>query len=168
MSVQTSPSMQPVNTKQVIGRRTVHYGDYDDLLADAERLAAMKTQTLGNWSFGQIMKHMADSICVMIDGNFTFTMPAPVQFVMRLLLKKKMLTQTLSPGFKLPKKAQNMVPGPTSTEVGLSELRAAVARAKAEPNRAPHPGFGVMGPGEWDEFQLRHCEMHMSFVVPVQ
>ena len=23
-----------------------------------------------------------------------------------------------------------------------------------------------MAPGEWDEFQLRHCEMHLSFVAP--
>lgn len=160
-------SAAEVNTKSVTGRRKVHYDTFDDALADAERLAAGNVQTLGNWSYGQILKHLAMAIDTMIDGA-PFGLPAPVQFVMRLLMKKKMLTRTLSPGFKLPKKAQRLLPAETSTEEGMELLRAAIERVKSETKRAPHPGFGVMGPGEWDEFQLRHFEMHMSFVVPAE
>jgi hypothetical protein len=154
-----------VDTKRVKGRRTIHYDSFDDVLADAERLADMETKSLGNWSLGQILKHLSLSIDMMIDGG-DFLMPAPLRFVLRLLMKKKMLSRTLSPGFKLPKKASRFIPPPTSTEEGLSLLRTAVQRVKSTSQRGLHPGFGKLTQQEWDEFQLRHCEMHMSFIVP--
>jgi hypothetical protein len=154
-----------VDTKRVIGRRTVHYNTFDDLLADAERLAVSQTKSLGNWSLGQILKHLSLSIDMMIDGG-EFSLPAPVRFVMRLLMKKRMLSRTLSPGFKLPKKASRFIPPPTSTEDGLRMLRAAVQRVKGTSQRGLHPAFGKLTKHEWDEFQLRHCEMHLSFIVP--
>ncbi len=158
---------ETVNTKHVTGRREVHYNSYDEQLADAERLAGMKVRTLGNWSFGQIMRHIALSIDCMIDGA-PFGFPAPIQWVMRLLMKKKMLAGKMSPGFKLPKKASQLLPEPATTEEGLAEYRAAIERAKTESRRAPHGGFGHLTKEEHDIFQLRHAEMHMSFVVPVE
>ncbi len=159
-------SSTDINTRQVTGRRTLRYESYEEALADVEKLAAGEVRTLGNWSFGQILRHLAVAVDTMIDGG-PFNMPAPVKFFMRLLMKKRMLTQTLSPGFKLPKSAASLVPQETSVEESLELFRAAVERAKTETRRAPHGGFGVMGPGEWDQFQLRHFEMHLSFVVPV-
>jgi Protein of unknown function (DUF1569) len=156
---------QTVNTKKVTGRRSVRYNSYDEFLADAERLAAAKTRTLGNWSLGQIFLHLAKNLDMMIDGP-PFLLPAPVRLFMWLFVKGKMLRETLSPGFNLPKKAEGFLPEPTTTEAGLHRLRAAVARVKGTAERGLHPGFGQMGPGEWDQFQLRHCELHMSFVVP--
>ncbi|MGE0379081.1 MAG: DUF1569 domain-containing protein, partial [Planctomycetaceae bacterium] len=50
-----------VQTKSVAGRRTVSYQSYEDLLADAEEMAHGVVQTLGNWSLGQIFKHLAAS-----------------------------------------------------------------------------------------------------------
>ena len=103
-----STGSEAVNTKQVVGRRALHFDSFDDLLADAEQMASVKTKTLGNWSLGQILKHLAIAINTMIDGS-DFMMPAPIRFVMRLLMKKKMLRQTLSPGFKLPEKVRRQI-----------------------------------------------------------
>jgi hypothetical protein len=36
--------------------------------ADAERLATIERRTPGNWSLGQIVKHPAKSLDMMIDG----------------------------------------------------------------------------------------------------
>jgi hypothetical protein len=101
---------------------------------------------------------------MMIDGP-PFLVPAPLRLFMRMFIKQKMLRATLSPGFKLPKRASRYLPELTTTEEGLRLLRVAVHRVKGTAQRGLHPAFGKMGPGEWDEFQLRHCEMHMSFVV---
>ncbi len=73
-----SPS---INTKQVSGRRAVRYEPFDEILANAEHLAARPTQTLGNWSVGQIFCHLAKSADVLIDdvdqrGQDSF-MPIP-------------------------------------------------------------------------------------------
>ncbi len=161
----TMNTAEMVNTKTVTGRRELHYDNYDEQLADAERLAGMEVRTLGNWSYGQILLHLARSIDVMIDGA-PFSFPAPVQWVMSLLMKKKFLTKGLTPGFKLPKNAGRLIPEEASVEEGMAEYRTAINRAKTESKRAPHGGFGKMSKDECDQFQFRHAEMHMSFVVP--
>ena len=57
------------------------------------------------------------------------------------------------------------MPGETSVEEGLSSLQGAIARQKQESMRASHPAFGDIGREEWNDFNLRHAEMHMSFLV---
>ena len=150
-----------VTTKKVKGRRTVRYESLDDLLADAEQIASSNVRTLGNWSLGQIFKHNAMALDSSIDGS-DFSMPAPVRFLMTLLMKRKFLTKSLPPGFKSTDK---FIPAETSTEEGLAALREAVDRQLRDSKRVPHPGFGKLTNKEWNDFNFRHAEMHMSFVV---
>lgn len=157
-----------IDTTKVTGRRELRFDTYDDLLADAERMASCEVRTLGNWSYPQIIDHLAKSLNKMIDGP-GFMLPMPVRFLMRLTMMRKMVNVALDPGFKFPASvAKDFAPDPT-TETGpaLDSLREAIDRVKADPTRAKHPGFGTITTAEWDQFQLRHCEMHMSFVQPV-
>src|SRR5262245_58687809 len=108
-TVDTAPTLAAIDTSKVKGRRTVRYESYDDLLADAERMAGTEFHTLGNWSLGQICKHLARSIDMMIDGPL-FLLPAPIRLVMSWTIKKRMLRQTVPAGFRLPKKGQALVP----------------------------------------------------------
>lgn len=158
--------MSSVNTKKVTGRRELRYSSYDELLADMQQLAATDVKTLGNWSYGQILRHLARSLDVMIDGS-PFSVPAPMRWMMRLVFKKKFLTKSLPAGFRLPKSAQGLVPDPASVEEGLKEFKTALQRIRSDSTRAPHGGFGELTNEEWDQFAIRHAEMHMSFVVPV-
>lgn len=154
-----------VNTKHVRGRRTVRYESFEEILADAERLAAVPTQTLGNWSVGQIYKHLALATHVMVDGAPSAP-PAVVQFLLRWLLKKRMTTRTLPAGFPLKNKSAVLIPDATTTGEGLALLRAATQRVQQTDARAPHPAFGPCTRAEWDTFHFRHCELHMSFILP--
>ncbi|QDT95583.1 DUF1569 domain-containing protein [Gimesia aquarii] len=151
-----------VVTKKVQGRRTVRYETLDELLAEAEQLATSNIRTLGNWSLGQNFKHIAMALDSSIDGS-DFKLPAPMRFLMSLFMKRKFLTKSIPPGFKSTAK---FIPDKTSTEDGLTALREAVARQKQESKRVPHPGFGKLTKKEWEDFNLRHAEMHMSFIVP--
>lgn len=160
-----APSNQ-VKTKKVAGRRVVRYESLDEILADAERLAVIPTRTLGNWSVGQIYTHLAKAADVLIDGA-PLSAPLPVQWVLRTFLKKRILSKSLSPGFKLPKRASSLIPDLTSTEMGLELLRIATARIKKTEKRAErHPAFGKCSTEDWNAWHLRHSEMHMSFIVP--
>lgn len=152
----------PVNTTKVQGRRQVHYNSYADLLADAEKMASAKVKTLGNWSYGQILKHVAQSTDSSIDGS-GFALPAPVRWIFTLLMKGKYLTRPIPAGFKAPKQFQ---PQETNVDEAIALLRNAIARQEAEERRAMHPAFGMISKEEWTQFNLRHAEMHMSFVVP--
>ncbi|MCG8649438.1 MAG: DUF1569 domain-containing protein [Pirellulales bacterium] len=148
-------------------RRDVHYDNYDELLSDVEQLAAGPTRTVGNWSFGQILDHLAKSGTTMIDGG-NFLAPAPVRFLMGLLMKKKFTTKSLPSGFKIPKAATDILPEEVSVEEGLNRFRQAISRAATESRRGLHPVLGRLSKHEWDMFMLRHSELHMSFVHPIQ
>lgn len=163
-NMSSSTNRTPVNTKQVAGRRDVHYDSFDELLADAEQLAESNCRTIGNWTYSQILNHLTYSNNAMIDG-LGFSLPAPARWLMSLLMKRKMLTKPIPPGFKIPQGSDAL---PKDTDVGeaLERFRESIARVKSEGKRAMHPGFGQLSREEWDLFQLRHSELHMSFVLP--
>ena len=140
-----------VDTKNVAQRREVHYDSYDDLLADAQRLASGDVQTVGNWTLGQIFKHLAQTLNSSIDGTnmkFPWLMK---KIVLVFINKEKMLNEPLSPGFKIPKKGQaQFSPDPSiSTEEGLASLHTAIERCQSENSRAEHPAFGELTREEW-------------------
>lgn len=90
-------------------------------------------------------------------------MPALVRWVMTLLMKKKFLTKAIPAGFS---SGATFVPDETSVEDGLAALERSIARQKEESTRVMHPGFGNITREEWNDFHLRHAELHMSFFVP--
>jgi len=163
----TAIDTKAIDTKKVTGRRKLHFDTLDDILADAEQLAkAKEIRQLGNWSAGQTFEHLALTLNGSVDGTLP-TLPWVVRSVVRLFMKRKFLTETMSPGFKLPKKAAHLVPGPTSLEKGLADLRQAIARAKRASRRGLNPVLGPLTDDEWKQLDCRHAELHLSFLVPV-
>ena len=155
----------PVSTAKVQGRRNLNYTSLQDVLADAERLSSGQVKTLGNWSPGQIYRHLAKAYNGSIDG-LPGTFPWHIRTMARLF-KKKLIAGGMPPGIKLPSDlAEIVMPEPTSTEEGLAELRAAIARLESEPHRGPNPIFGKLTNDEWNQLHLNHAKLHMSFLVP--
>ena len=155
----------PVDTRKVKGRRQLDYRSYEELLADADRLAAGGVKTLGNWSAGQVFGHLANAYNASIDG-FKFGLPWYLRLMARMF-KKRLIAGAMPPGFNLPAEGSAiMVPGQTTTQDGLAELHAAVARLRRELHRARNPAFGEMTNEEWDRIHLHHASLHMSFLVP--
>jgi hypothetical protein len=153
-----------VNTKEVRGRRVLRFSSYQDILDEVRDLAGKPTRQLGNWSLGQICEHLAKGMDMAIDGG-TFKPSLPVRLVAPFL-KKRFLTRGLSPGFKLPKNAANLLPNPANAAGGLAQLEKAIARQQQIRERKAHPVFGPMTIEEWDQMNCRHAEMHLSFIVP--
>lgn len=156
-----------IKTAKVTGRRQLHFNSLDDILADVERLAkAKEIHALGNWSPGQVLEHLALVMNKSIDG-FTSQQPAVVRFLLRLLMKKRMLTKPMSAGFTLPANAEAEIgPPPTSFDEGLRNFRQAFKRLKTEPACQPHPAFGPLTADEWVQMHCRHSALHLSFLVP--
>jgi Protein of unknown function (DUF1569) len=156
-----------VDTGKVTGRRQLHFNNLDDILADVERLAnSPRIETLGNWSPGEIFTHLAIGLNKSIDG-YTGKPPLIVRLVARGLFKRTFLTKPMKAGFKLPSKAmEELTRSPVSVEEGIQNLRRAIERLKTEPKRAPNPVLGELTRQEWDQFHCRHCELHLSFLVP--
>lgn len=154
-----------VDTTKVTGRRKVNYASVEEVLADADRLSAGSVKTLGNWSQGQIYRHLATAFNGSIDG-FPDAFPWHIRFMARLF-KKRIMAGEMPPGFKLPAEfAKAVLPEPTAPDVGLAELRAAVGRLQKESHRAKHPVFGNITKEEWDRVHIMHSNLHMSFLSP--
>ncbi|HUS38032.1 MAG TPA: DUF1569 domain-containing protein [Pirellulales bacterium] len=158
-----------VETKKVTGRREISYRSYDELLADAQSVAASdNVKMVGNWSLAQIFQHLAAALESSIDG-VAFKAPWPMRVMGKLFMKKRMLTNTLPAGFKIPdgQKAEIFRPDSSvDTATALAKLSGAIERVKTENARAEHPFFDTLTRQEWDAFNLRHAELHMSFAIP--
>lgn len=154
------------NTKPASARREVHYASLQELLDDAERLAQGNVHTVGNWTQGQIYKHIGISMRGALDG-----MNMKVSWFMRMFIKvmrKRVLTKPMPAGIKLPAEAAaQIVPeASTTVEEGLEELRKSIKRMQIETQRHPSPFLGEMSIEEWNQFHCRHAELHMSFLIP--
>ena len=154
-----------IDTAKVQNRRSLHFDKLEDILADVEKLNRGKMKTLGNWSSGQILHHIATVMNHSVDGS-------PVQFslVVRMfgkLMKRRVLNKGMPPGFQLKgRAAEILVPAATTWDKGLGELREAIRRLQTETKRAPSPFLGAMTREDWDNLHCRHCELHLSFLVP--
>lgn len=146
--------------------RTVRYATLDDLLSDAETLAAGETQTVGAWSYSQILEHIATAMNSYFDG-FGFKAPWFARVFIAPLMKNYLLTKPHKPGFKLPEKGRVLLPqGSLSVEDALDKLRSAIQRFNEEMPTHPHPFLGKLTREETVALNLRHAELHMGFVKP--
>lgn len=153
-----------VKTKTVANRRDLHYSSLDELVEDAERLAPSHT-TVGNWTLPQILSHVSGGLNATVDG-FSYSAPWPLRFILTLVMKKKFLKK-MPAGLSIPSKIKkDVAPKEVPLEQALADLRTAVDRLKATDQRAPHPFFGKVSKDEAETLQLRHAELHMSFVHP--
>jgi hypothetical protein len=154
-----------IDTAKVQNRRQLKFDRLEDILAEVDRLNQGKVKTLGNWSSGQILCHLATVMNQSIDGS-------PVHFSLPLrilgrLMKGRVLNKGMQPGFQLKGQAADvLLPPPTNWEEGLSKFRAAIGRLQTETKREPSPFLGAMTREDWDKLHCRHAELHLSFLSP--
>lgn len=154
-----------VDTAKVEGRRTLHFNSLDDILVDIERLNQGKVRGLGNWSPGQVLKHLTVPMTWCLDGT-ALRSPLFLRIVL-WCLKNRFLRSPMRSGFKMSDEfAKHLVPGATTWEEGLHAIRAAIARMKSESQRHPSPFLGVLTREQWDQLHCRHSELHLSFLIP--
>jgi hypothetical protein len=157
-----------IDTRKVTGRRELQFHCVDDILADVERLAQSdEVRAIGNWSNGQVLRHVAIVMNGSIDGTPKM-MPAIMQLMIRLLFKRRFLNRRMPAGFKLPANSSILIPSQTSWEEGLKDIRRALQRLRSESARKPHPALGPLTRDEWDKVHCRHAELHLSFLVPAE
>ncbi len=159
-----------VNTAKVQDRRRLRFATLDELLADVERIvAADRAGTLrrtGNWTTGQTMNHIASW------ANFAYEgFPMRVPWFIRIILKlkrAKYLRDGMPSGVRIPgTKEGTFATEPMGTDEAAEKLRRVVERLKAgEPAKHESPAFGPMSLEERIALNLRHAELHLSFLHP--
>lgn len=153
-----------VKTAKVQSRRQLRFDSFDEIRDDVNALVSGKIHTVGNWTFPQILEHLARGMDMAIDGADFKT-----SWVIRQagkLMKKRVVRNAMQPGFKLPKSAKSLEPDDLPLDKALQHFRAALKRLAADNTRSPHPVFGEMTLEESNMLVLRHAELHLSFAMP--
>lgn len=155
----------PSGTKE---RRELSFNSLDDVIAEAERLAAGDVRVTGNHTFGQILEHLARTA----ESSVGKIVPPPPPWFVRTLIiplmKKSILNGPSKPGFKLPTPAQNFFWPSEEVDVqqGLARLRESFDLYKTKGPLAVHPVFGKATREQIDNLNITHAAMHLSFVHP--
>ncbi len=151
---------------QVPKRRRLRFDTHQQILDEAQMLAARPTRQLGNWPLPDICQHLAAAMDLCIDGGVGFAVPLRIRIVARLA-RSRILKTGLPTGFKLPQQAQAVLyRQPKSMDAAISALEKGITRLNSTTQRVPHPVLGKMNVAQWDLFHLRHAELHFSFIVP--
>lgn len=167
MSMRKDHSMKQADKSQW---KPKSFHSIDELKAELDTIEAAHQagtlSTAGGWTVGQNMSHCAIFIENSFDG-FTMLAPWPVRVVCSVLLKPIATKPNgqMKPGFKLPKKAKDLLPeDEVSIECGLEKMRAQLARIDAgEKILCDSPLLGKMTHSQWVHLHLNHCRMHFGF-----
>lgn len=160
-----------IDTAKVADRRTLRFADFAAVRAELDRLegaqAAGRLRSVGNWTAGQIFAHLAAWMSYPYEGYPARVANPPwiVRFVVGFR-RRRFLEGGMPAGVHIP-----TVPGGTlgqdalTFEDGLARLRRALDRMERVAPTAKNPLFGAMTHEEWMGLNLRHCELHLGFLV---
>lgn len=152
-------------TTELATRRSLHFKQLGDILADVRQLDAAPRRLLGRWSDAQILEHLALGVDMAFDG-YGFRAPWPLRAFVHLI-KNRILTGPMSAGLRLPRRGAALLPpADISWEQALHHLERAIARFDDEVPQHPHPILGRLTRMEYELLTLRHAELHLSFIVP--
>ncbi|MEM8945647.1 MAG: DUF1569 domain-containing protein [Planctomycetota bacterium] len=152
-----------IDTKTV-SRRDLWFNNLDEVVADAERAVAANAVTIGNWSLGQILEHVAVVMEKTVNG-FDMKAPLPIRLMGRWFLKNRFLKNGMPAGFQLKgPAAQELLPPEVDANQALEHLHNAAERLQNETHRETHPFFGDLTDQEACLINCRHAALHLSFV----
>ena len=150
-------------------RRSLRFSSIDEALADADRLvAAERSGTLGrrgNWTLGQTLGHLAAWASFCYEG-YPIKPPRVIGWILRLR-RHAFIHGPMRAGVHIPRvKGGTVATEELSTDEGHARFRRAFERLKGERAMDRHPFLGKMAQEEWIALNLRHAELHLSFLDP--
>ena len=150
-------------------RRKLWFDSIDELFDELEQIkkaeADGRLRAVGAWTPGQILSHLAAWVDYAYDG---FPMkPAP--WLIRVFLRwqlKKYLREGMPSGVRIPR-VQGGTTGADDLpfDEAAGRLRVALERLQSdEPARYDSPAFGALSHEQRIQLNLRHAELHLSFL----
>jgi hypothetical protein len=142
------------------GRRELSFASLDDVMPEVERLLDGH-ETVGRWSLGQILHHLAQGLRLTVD-----VAPDPAAPLVPEVIRERFFrTGRFPDGRESP---PILVPAPADDAPAEADaLRAALERFTVSAGPFPnHPRLGALTRDQWDLFHRMHCAHHLGFVVP--
>jgi hypothetical protein len=167
MTTATMSGVTLVDTSKVTGRRPLRFNTIEESLTEANRLVEAdrggRLAQLGNWTLGQSLNHLGAWAEYAYVG-YPMRPPLWVKLMIR-----PMKNRYLHKGFPAGVRFSGVAGGTYAMErvpleQALPRFRAAYERLKKEPPTIRNPVFGDLTHDQWVQFNLRHAELHLSFL----
>ncbi|MGP0065369.1 MAG: DUF1569 domain-containing protein [Isosphaeraceae bacterium] len=143
-------------------RRELTFASLDEVMPDVERLLAGHV-TVGRWTLGQILNHLATAIRLTTDTPANSAEPTREQDVFR---RRFFHRGRFADGIEVPLPVMLPQPG-LDRRAEADSLRHAIARYTSFDGPFPaHPRLGPMTGEEWTRFHCIHCAHHLGLAVP--
>ncbi len=160
-----------LDTGKSTDRRPIKYQSLADLRQDLNALEAAhqagRLRQTGNWTPGQIFTHLAAFINFAYDGYPKALQPPWIIRMFLRLKTKGYINDRMPAGVRIPGIPTGTVGADdVPFEEGLTRLRAAIDRLDGTPPTIESPAFGPMTHEESKKINLRHAELHLSFLHP--
>ncbi len=136
-------------------------------MPDVDRLLSGYT-TAGNWSLGQICRHLSTSMRFTVEGapRMKWWTKALKWTIGPMARRRFFRTKHMPEGFRMPTDALDPKPG-LDDRAEAEALRATIRLFLASDGPfGDHPIFGNLSPEEWRRFHAIHCAHHLSFALP--
>ena len=128
-------------------------------------LKGKEIDTTGNWSYYQILHHLADSLEYTFRGGITdISIPSFMQPIGKLLLMKFFFQGFMDSNLPNPIRKNTIILG--NTEEEYNRLLHLIDDFENFKNSYyPHPIFGNLSREEWRKLHAYHFANHLSYVV---
>lgn len=159
-----------IDTRKVADHTKLRFDSIDDCMAEVRRILAANEEgslrTLGNWTPGQILAHIACWIEYGYEGYPIGPPPFFIRWILRLRLQK-MLSGGMPQGVRIPgvkggTAGTEEMPTPEAGQRLLKALQRLHDREEAKFNS---PAFGAMSYEDRIRLNLRHAELHLGFLA---
>ena len=140
----------------------LQFASLDEIMPDVDPLLAGHA-TVGNWTLGQILHHLAMAVRLSLDGPPGSAEPTRSESVLR----RRFFRSQRFPENATPPLPSMFPPAGADAPAEAAALRTHLERFLATTvPLAAHPVLGSLNKEEWTRFHCLHCAHHLSFVHP--
>lgn len=140
--------------------RELKFSNLADVEREVDLLSRGPMTTTGNWSFFQILSHLADTI----EDSYK-PMPAPEKPVesrtTEILFKRLQKSGKMKPGYVNPALPQERAEGDVSA--ARKRLETAIANFRTSTRLNHEPSLGYLSHEQFEFLHAIHCAMHLGF-----
>jgi hypothetical protein len=143
-------------------RRLIDFASMDQIMPDVERLLEGHT-TVGQWTLGQILHHLATSIRLSSLGRAGSSPEQTSDALRRRFFNSRRFPE----GLEAPH-PRLVPPAGTDVQAQREALHEAINLFKSTVGPFPaHPLLGSLSKDEWSQFHCIHSAHHLGFAIPL-